>query len=147
MYDDFDVGVVVDDVFVLVEPAVFPLQFRQLGPDPYADTRIPFAGGYGTGRAGVEWPPVQQGIDRWRQLDRCAPNGAATVNAVITTAVWPPCRERTEVRLVTIAGVGMIAVAWLFTRIRKARLVVDPAGSATTATVYVTRSYRGCEAR
>jgi len=71
-----------------------------------ADPRIPFAGGYGTGRAGIDWPPVQAGIDRWRELDGCPANGATTVNLVISTTVWAPCRNGTEVRLVTIAGIG-----------------------------------------
>jgi polyhydroxybutyrate depolymerase len=71
-----------------------------------ADPRIPFAGGYGTGRAGIDWPPVQRGVDLWRKLDACPAAGATTVNLVITTSVWTPCRRRTEVRLVTIAGVG-----------------------------------------
>jgi polyhydroxybutyrate depolymerase len=73
-----------------------------------ADPRIPIAGGYGTGRAGLEWPPVQAGIDRWRALDGCPADGATTLNAVISTTVWAPCDRGTEVRLVTIAGAGHV---------------------------------------
>jgi polyhydroxybutyrate depolymerase len=73
-----------------------------------ADTRIPFAGGYGTGRAGVEWPPVQAGIDRWRTLDACSATAKTTVAGAVTTTSWAPCRGGTEVRLVTIDGVGHV---------------------------------------
>jgi polyhydroxybutyrate depolymerase len=70
------------------------------------DTRVPFAGGVGTGRAGIDWPPVQEGIDRWRALDACSPTGTLVTRGATTTSEWSPCRNGTAVRLVTLAGVG-----------------------------------------
>jgi polyhydroxybutyrate depolymerase len=71
------------------------------------DENIPFEGGQGTrGVVDFEWPSVEQGIERWRKLDGCPAAGAATMGPVIEMTVWTPCRSGTEVRLVTIAGVG-----------------------------------------
>jgi polyhydroxybutyrate depolymerase len=73
------------------------------------DANIPFEGGQGTrGVVDLEWPPVEQGIELWRKLDGCPAAGAATVGPVISMTVWTPCRSGTEVRLVTIAGVGHV---------------------------------------
>ena len=71
------------------------------------DENIPFEGGQGTrGVVELEWPPVEQGIERWRKLDGCPAAGAATMGPVIVMTVWTPCRSGTEIRLVTIAGAG-----------------------------------------
>jgi polyhydroxybutyrate depolymerase len=71
------------------------------------DQNIPFAGGVGPrGVTRVDWPPVRAGIDRWRALDRCPSAGRTSIDGPVTTSSWLPCRRGTEVRLVTIAGVG-----------------------------------------
>jgi polyhydroxybutyrate depolymerase len=71
------------------------------------DENLPFAGGKGTrGVTGFDWPPAQDGIDTWRRLDRCAADGTTDVDGAITTISWKPCARSTEVRLVTIAGMG-----------------------------------------
>jgi polyhydroxybutyrate depolymerase len=71
------------------------------------DENIPFEGGQGTrGVVDLEWPPAQAGIDRWRALDGCSATAKTTVGGAVTTNAWAPCRNGTEVRLVTIAGVG-----------------------------------------
>jgi polyhydroxybutyrate depolymerase len=71
------------------------------------DENIPFEGGRGTrGVTGFEWPPVQQGIDTWRELDRCPDAGRTAVEGAVTTMTWRPCRKGTEVRLVTVAGMA-----------------------------------------
>ena len=50
------------------------------------DENIPFEGGQGTrGVVDLEWPPVEQGIERWRKLDGCPAAGAATMGPVIVT--------------------------------------------------------------
>ncbi len=74
------------------------------------DENIPFEGGRGTrGVTGYDWPPAQQGVDRWRTLDGCPATGKTTVGGAVTTNAWTPCRNGTEVRLVALAGV---AHAW-----------------------------------
>jgi polyhydroxybutyrate depolymerase len=71
------------------------------------DENIPFEGGQGTrGVTGFDWPQVQQGIDTWRTLDGCPASGTTTVAGAVTTAAWKPCRKATEVRLVTVEGMG-----------------------------------------
>lgn len=71
------------------------------------DQNIPFAGGDGPrGVVDVEWPPVQQGIDAWRRLDTCSGSGTTSERGAITTTSWTACRAGTEVRLVTLAGIG-----------------------------------------
>jgi polyhydroxybutyrate depolymerase len=71
------------------------------------DENIPFEGGEGTrGVTGFDWPPAQAGIDRWRTLDSCAAAGKTTVSGDVTATSWKPCKRSSEVRLVTIAGVG-----------------------------------------
>ena len=71
------------------------------------DQNVPFEGGKGTrGVTGLDWPPVQQGVDAWRSLDACPAAGQATVSGAVSTSSWKSCRRSSEVRLVTIAGVG-----------------------------------------
>ncbi len=71
------------------------------------DENIPFEGGKGTrGVTGFDWPPVQQGVDTWRSLDGCPAAGQTTVSGAVSTTSWKSCRRSSEVRLVTIAGVG-----------------------------------------
>jgi polyhydroxybutyrate depolymerase len=71
------------------------------------DENIPFGGGRGTrGVTGYDWPPAQQGVDRWRAIDGCPATARTTVGGAVTTSSWMPCRNSTEVRLVTLAGVG-----------------------------------------
>ncbi|HEU0303391.1 MAG TPA: PHB depolymerase family esterase [Gaiellaceae bacterium] len=72
-----------------------------------ADQNIPYEGGDGPrGVTDVVWPPVEKGIEAWRRLDGCPEQGAATAGPVIAMTVWAPCGGGTEVRLVTLAGVG-----------------------------------------
>lgn len=72
-----------------------------------ADENIPFAGGDGPrGVVDVDWPPARTGIERWLMLNGCPATDKTTVSGAITTSSWSPCRRGTEVRLVTIAGVG-----------------------------------------
>jgi polyhydroxybutyrate depolymerase len=73
-----------------------------------ADPRIPFAGGVGTGRAEIQWPPVQDGIDRWRVFDGCSAAGTTATQGPVTTSDWSPCKNGSAVRLVTLAGVGHV---------------------------------------
>jgi polyhydroxybutyrate depolymerase len=71
------------------------------------DENIPFGGGQGTrGVVDLEWPPVRDGIERWRTLDGCPTGTRTTVSGAVTTSSWTSCRNGTDVRLVTIAGVG-----------------------------------------
>jgi polyhydroxybutyrate depolymerase len=71
------------------------------------DENIPFEGGVGTrGVTGFDWPSVEQGIDTWRELDRCPDGGRTAVEGAVTTMSWKPCRGATEVRLVTVAGMA-----------------------------------------
>ena len=70
------------------------------------DPRVPFTGGVGSGRAGIDWPPVQRGIDRWRGLNACPATGTVVTQGTATTSEWSPCMNGTAVRLVTLAGVG-----------------------------------------
>ncbi len=73
------------------------------------DENIPFEGGEGTrGVVDLEWPPVQAGIDRWRTLNGCPAPAKTTVSGAVTTSSWSPCRNSTEVRLVTLAGVAHV---------------------------------------
>jgi polyhydroxybutyrate depolymerase len=73
------------------------------------DENIPFEGGQGTrGVVGIEWPPVQDGIDRWRALNGCPAAAKTAVSGAVTTNSWSSCRNGTEVRLVTLAGVAHV---------------------------------------
>jgi polyhydroxybutyrate depolymerase len=71
------------------------------------DENIPMEGGKGTrGVTGYDWPPVQAGIDRWRTLNGCPATPKTMAVGDVTTRSWTPCRSKTEVRLVTLAGVA-----------------------------------------
>ena len=71
------------------------------------DQNIPFEGGQGArGVVNLEWPAAQDGIERWRTLDGCPATVKTTVSGAVTASSWAPCRSGTEVRLVTIAGLG-----------------------------------------
>jgi polyhydroxybutyrate depolymerase len=69
------------------------------------DENIPFTGGSGTkGVTSIDWPPVQQSLDVFRQSDRCGP---ANVNSdgVLTTSI-SNCAQGNQVSLITISDAG-----------------------------------------
>jgi polyhydroxybutyrate depolymerase len=69
-----------------------------------ADTRIPYAGGEGTGSAHIDGPPVGQVVASWRAVDACAQPSTA-VSSPITTST-AQCPGGRAVELITISGAG-----------------------------------------
>ena len=69
-----------------------------------ADTRVPFAGGMGSGVGHVDGPAVPTVIAGWRTIDGCGDPSSTTAGAV-TTAV-AACPQGRAVELITVAGAG-----------------------------------------
>ncbi len=69
-----------------------------------ADTRVPFAGGMGSGVGHVDGPAVPTVIAGWRTIDGCGDPSSTTAGAV-TTAV-ATCPQGRAVELITVAGAG-----------------------------------------
>ncbi len=69
-----------------------------------ADTRVPFAGGMGSGVGHVDGPAVSTVIDGWRATDGCG-DPASTTAGVVTTTV-ASCPRGRAVELITVAGAG-----------------------------------------
>jgi polyhydroxybutyrate depolymerase len=69
-----------------------------------ADTRVPYAGGMGSGVGHVDGPAVPSVIASWRAIDDCT---AATVTTAgpVTTSI-ATCPDDRAVELITIAGAG-----------------------------------------
>ena len=71
------------------------------------DHYIPFAGGPGTkglAASRIDWPPVQDVIEAWRQMDGC---GAPVVRVEgSVTRSTSACADASAVALVTIRGAG-----------------------------------------
>ena len=100
-----------------------------------ADRNIPFDGGHGTkGVTTIAWPPVEQGLNRFRAVGQCsAPTTMASGDA---TLYQSNCVDGNEVRLITIAGAGhqwpgaRPMAAWTRTFLHP-----DPPSTALDATV------------
>ena len=69
-----------------------------------ADTRVPFAGGMGSGVGHVDGPSVPSVIAGWRTIDRCGDPTTVTSGDVTTSIA--SCPGGRAVELVTIAGAG-----------------------------------------
>jgi polyhydroxybutyrate depolymerase len=69
------------------------------------DRNIPFAGGKGSkGVTGIDWPPVEAGLDAFRKADQCGAGERRAEGAVVT--IRAACAMGREVRLITIADAG-----------------------------------------
>jgi len=69
-----------------------------------ADTRVPFAGGMGSGVGHVDGPAVPSVIASWRAIDRCSDPTTSTAGPVVTSIA--SCADGRAVELVTIDGAG-----------------------------------------
>jgi polyhydroxybutyrate depolymerase len=69
-----------------------------------ADTRVPYAGGMGSGVGHVDGPPVPSVIAGWRAIDHCG-DPTTTTSGPVTTAI-ASCPAGRAVELITIAGAG-----------------------------------------
>ncbi len=101
-----------------------------------ADTRVPFAGGLGSGVGHVDGPAVPAVIASWRAVDRCV-DPSTTTAGVVTTSI-ATCPGGRAVELVTIAGAGH---QWPGGKTRNpavaAALGLDPPSTALDATAVI----------
>ena len=70
------------------------------------DDVVPYDGGRINGAATRPAPPAMAVVERWAALNGCPEPGASTVDGPVTTTAWAGCGERTQVRLVAVAGGG-----------------------------------------
>jgi polyhydroxybutyrate depolymerase len=127
--------------------AIGPVAATQLGncrsPRPLsivhvhgtADTRIPYAGGQGSGAARIDGPAVQTVIERWRQIDGCGPQ-SVTQHGVVTKSVATSPRGL-GVELVTIFGAGHQWPGSVGRPVLQKMLGLDPPSRAFRATEYI----------
>ncbi len=71
------------------------------------DTRVPYAGGYGTGYAGVYMPPIDSVINLWANIDSCLGswNEIYNQNGVLGKG-WANCSNCSEVFVYTTSDGG-----------------------------------------
>ncbi len=71
------------------------------------DTRVPYAGGYGTGYAGVYMPPIDSVINVWANIDSCLGswNEIYNQNGVLGKG-WTNCSNCSEVFVYTTSDGG-----------------------------------------
>jgi len=69
-----------------------------------ADTRVPYAGGMGSGVGHVDGPAMPTVIAGWRTTDGCG-DASSTTAGVVSTAV-SSCPQGRAVELITVAGAG-----------------------------------------
>ena len=69
------------------------------------DTAVPFDGGM-NGITGLTFPPVQQSIDTWVQLDGCAASPQVEEDKIATHTSYSGCQAGTAVELYALAGTG-----------------------------------------
>jgi polyhydroxybutyrate depolymerase len=69
-----------------------------------ADTNVPFAGGVGSGAAGVAFRPVRETMDAHVRADGCAttPVVQAAADPAVVATTWGSCTAGAVVRLVTV---------------------------------------------
>jgi polyhydroxybutyrate depolymerase len=73
------------------------------------DGNLPFAGGVGPKslqRQSINYPPVRAGIDRFVELNGCAPEPSTHVDGKVTTETWQSCHDHRTVQLITISDGG-----------------------------------------
>ncbi|HXX61778.1 MAG TPA: PHB depolymerase family esterase [Candidatus Sulfotelmatobacter sp.] len=69
-----------------------------------ADTRVPYAGGMGSGVGHVDGPAVPAVLAGWRAIDDCTAPSTTTAGAVTTSLA--ACSRGRAVELITVAGAG-----------------------------------------
>jgi polyhydroxybutyrate depolymerase len=69
-----------------------------------ADTRVPYAGGMGSGVGHVDGPAVPTVLAGWRTTDGCGDPSSTTVGVVTTSVAG--CPQGRAVELITVAGAG-----------------------------------------
>ena len=70
------------------------------------DDVVPYDGGRILGAAVRPAVPAMAVAERWAALNGCPGPAASTVDGLVTTTAWSGCAERSEVRLLTVAGGG-----------------------------------------
>jgi polyhydroxybutyrate depolymerase len=101
------------DTFAAIAPVSGPLFYGPCQPGQpvsvmhvhgLADLVVPYAGSRPTNMPDLVFPPVQQGITAWVQLDGCT--GAAQVEkqGMVTHTSYASCRAGSAVELYTIDG-------------------------------------------
>lgn len=105
------------DTFAAVAPVSGALLFSPCQPQqPVSviqvhgknDTLIPYEGGKGNLFSGeLEFPPVEQDISTWAQLDKCTgPTQTENLGTTVTHTIYASCASGTAVELYSLEGLG-----------------------------------------
>jgi polyhydroxybutyrate depolymerase len=102
------------DTFAAIAPVSGPLVTTPCQPQQpvsvmqehgLVDTEVPFAGGQGTSVvADVFFPPVEDGITFWAQVDGCTGTPQVEKQGTLIHTVYPGCKAGSAVELYTIEG-------------------------------------------
>jgi polyhydroxybutyrate depolymerase len=108
----YRLGCEMSDTFAAIASVSGPLFYATCQPQQpvsvlhehgLGDTEIPYAGGMGNSVvAGVIFPPVEQGIATWVQIDGCNTSPTKSKQGLITHTIYSGCRAGTAVEIYTI---------------------------------------------
>jgi polyhydroxybutyrate depolymerase len=104
------------DTFAAIAPVVGALVYDPCQPAQpvsvmqvhgMSDTAIPYAGGVGLFMSGNNvFPPVEQEIATWVQLDGCTGSAQVETQGITTHTVYASCQAGTAVELYTLDALG-----------------------------------------
>ena len=106
-----------------------------------ADTKVPFDGGPGDGRAVIDGPSVPSVVAAWRKTDHC-PAPSTVVSGLLTTTT-ARCPDGRSVELIAIAGAGHQWPGSAPHPLRELLLGTDPPSTALNATATIWTFFAG----
>ena len=100
------------DTFAAIAPLSGPLMYSPCQPQNpvsimhvhgLADVVVPFDGGLGSASVSkITFPPVEQSISTWVQLDGCTGSAQVDKNGKINHTTYTPCKSGSSIELYTI---------------------------------------------
>jgi polyhydroxybutyrate depolymerase len=106
-----------------------------------ADTKVPFNGGPGDGRAAIDGPSVPSVVTAWRRTDRCPAPSTKVAGPLTTTTAR--CPDGRSVELIAIAGAGHQWPGSASHPVRERLLGADPPSTALDATATIWTFFAG----